>query len=93
MEELNDCCEVLLEQCAFIEVREDSAQAQERYSKLAAIIHGETTTFMAMKIFPLPRYLQHYQLPTYLLYLPSFCNKGGKTSGGTFEFPTLQGTT
>lgn len=41
MDELNDCCEVLLEQCAFIEIREQCNQVQEHYSKLAASIHGE----------------------------------------------------
>lgn len=46
MDELNDCCEVLLEQSAFIGVRDQCEQAQEQYSKLAAAVQGKLLLFL-----------------------------------------------
>lgn len=61
MDDLNDCCEVLLEQSSFIGVREQCVQAQEQYSKLAAAVQGKliiidiTATGSNLCVFQLDR--------------------------------------
>jgi hypothetical protein len=47
MEEFNEICEVLMEKCACSWVRDQTNEANDKYSALVAQVQGELLTFNA----------------------------------------------